>query len=58
MNFCKKIDNKYVCTAKKQKYCEHALMETWEVFCQWCIGEDECGIGKAIHEVRNGTTVK
>jgi hypothetical protein len=54
MNFCKKIDDKYICTApsaKAQKLCEHRKMEAWEVFCQWCdctSGKDICGIGKCI----------
>ena len=48
MNFCKKITGKYICTARNQRHCEHSLLAQWEVFCQWCTGDDECGIGDII----------
>jgi hypothetical protein len=48
MNFCKKINDKYMCTAKNQRHCEHSLMSRWEVFCQWCHHPNICGIGKII----------
>ncbi len=50
MNFCRKKDGKYVCTANKPRLCEHSTMEHWECFCQWCNHPDICGIGSMIFD--------